>query len=66
MPDVRIDLCVIANNHVPDSGYAGLEDTLRSLRDVNNKNVGAGRNATKAAAPTTKDVYGNGRVLVFA
>ena len=62
----KIDCCVIANNHVLDWGYAGLEDTLGSLQDVNMKGAGAGRNATEAAAPAVKDVNGKGRVLVFA
>jgi poly-gamma-glutamate synthesis protein (capsule biosynthesis protein) len=62
----RIDCCVLANNHVLDWGYAGLEDTLGALRDVNIESVGAGRNATEAAAPAVKEVTGKGRVLVFA
>jgi len=61
-----IDCCVIANNHVLDWGYAGLEETLASLRDVNMKGVGAGRNATEAEAPAVMDVNGKGRILVFA
>lgn len=61
-----IDCCVIANNHVLDWGYAGLEETLASLRDVNMKGVGAGRNATEAEAPAVMDVNSKGRILVFA
>ncbi len=62
----KIDCCVIANNHVLDWGYAGLEDTLASLEHVNVKGAGAGRNITEAEAPAVMDVNSKGRVLVFA
>ena len=62
----RIDCCVLANNHVLDWRYAGLEDTLASLRGANMKGVGAGRNVTEAEAPAIMDVNNKGRVLLFA
>jgi len=62
----NIDCCVIANNHVLDWGYAGLEDTLASLEHVNVKGAGAGRNTSEAGAPAVIDVNSKGRVLVFA
>jgi poly-gamma-glutamate capsule biosynthesis protein CapA/YwtB (metallophosphatase superfamily) len=62
----KIDCCVIANNHILDWGYAGLEDTLASLEHVNLKGVGADRNIAAAAAPAVMDVENKGRVLVFA
>jgi len=62
----RIDCCVIANNHVLDWGYAGLEDTLASLEHVNVKGAGAGSDITEAEAPAVMHVNGKGRVLVFA
>ncbi len=61
-----IDCCVLANNHVLDWGYAGLEDTLASLEHVNVKGVGAGRNITEAEAPAVMNVNGKGRILLFA
>ena len=61
-----IDCCVLANNHVLDWGYAGLEDTLASLRHANMKGVGAGGNVTEAEAPAVMDVNSKGRVLLFA
>jgi poly-gamma-glutamate synthesis protein (capsule biosynthesis protein) len=62
----RIDCCVIANNHILDWGYAGLEDTLASLEHVNVTGAGAGSNITEAEAPAVMDVTSKGRVLVFA
>jgi poly-gamma-glutamate capsule biosynthesis protein CapA/YwtB (metallophosphatase superfamily) len=62
----QIDCCCLANNHVLDWGYPGLEETLETLDMVAVARVGAGRNATEAAAPTVLDVAGKGRVLVFA
>jgi poly-gamma-glutamate synthesis protein (capsule biosynthesis protein) len=62
----KIDCCVIANNHILDWGYAGLEDTLASLKHVNVTGAGAGRNITEAEAPAVMNVNGKGRVLVFA
>lgn len=62
----KVDCCVLANNHVLDWGYAGLEDTLASLQTVDVQGVGAGSNVTEAEAPAIMDVPGKGRVLVFA
>jgi poly-gamma-glutamate synthesis protein (capsule biosynthesis protein) len=62
----KIDCCVIANNHVLDWGYAGLEDTLASLEHVNVKGAGAGSNITEAEAPAVIEGNDKGRVLVFA
>jgi poly-gamma-glutamate synthesis protein (capsule biosynthesis protein) len=62
----KIDCCVIANNHVLDWGYAGLEDTLGSLDHVDMKGAGAGRNISEAEAPAVMDVGNKGRVLLFA
>jgi poly-gamma-glutamate synthesis protein (capsule biosynthesis protein) len=62
----EIDCCVLANNHVLDWGYRGLEETLSTLDRVNIKSAGAGRNAAAAATPAVIDVKGKSRVLVFA
>ncbi|MES1999313.1 MAG: CapA family protein [Pseudomonadota bacterium] len=61
-----IDCCVLANNHVLDWGYQGLQETLNSLHRAGIATAGAGRDATEAAAPAVLDVPGKGRVLVFA
>ena len=62
----RIDCCCLANNHVLDWGYDGLDETLRTLDDAGIAHAGAGRNATLAAAPAVIDVPDKGRVLVFS
>ena len=61
-----IDCCVLANNHVLDWGYAGLQETLETLRGVGVMTAGAGRNRAQAAAPALLPVAGKGRVVVFA
>ncbi len=61
-----IDCCVLANNHVLDWGYPGLEETLFTLARANINTAGAGRNLTAAIAPAIIDVAGRSRVLVFA
>jgi poly-gamma-glutamate synthesis protein (capsule biosynthesis protein) len=62
----RIDCCCLANNHVLDWGYPGLEETLRTLDTAGVHHAGAGRNAAEAASPAVLDVAAGGRVLVFA
>jgi poly-gamma-glutamate synthesis protein (capsule biosynthesis protein) len=61
-----IDACTLANNHVLDWGYAGLSETLESLKNVNIKTAGAGGNIAEAGAPAVLPVSGGSRVLVFA
>ncbi|MGB9080247.1 MAG: CapA family protein [Desulfuromonadaceae bacterium] len=61
-----IDICSLANNHVLDWGYAGLLETLRTLKESGIKSAGAGRNRSEAAAPAAMEVAGKGRVLVFS
>ena len=61
-----IDACTLANNHVLDWGYAGLYETLESLKNVSIKTAGAGRNMAEAGVPAVLPVTGAGRVLVFA
>ena len=61
-----IDACSLANNHVLDWGYAGLAETLESLKNANIKTAGAGKNIAAAGAPAVIPVSDNGRVLLFA
>jgi poly-gamma-glutamate synthesis protein (capsule biosynthesis protein) len=61
-----IDCCVLANNHVLDWGYAGLEDTLAELDRAGIRHAGAGRDDAAAAAPALLEVPGKGRVVVFS
>jgi poly-gamma-glutamate synthesis protein (capsule biosynthesis protein) len=62
----RIDCCVLANNHVLDWGYAGLEETVTTLRAAGIATAGAGRDRPEAAAPAVLDIPGKGRVAVFS
>jgi poly-gamma-glutamate synthesis protein (capsule biosynthesis protein) len=61
-----IDCCVLANNHVLDWGYAGLDETLASLEQAGLTTVGAGPDLAAAQAPAVLALPGRGRVLVFA
>jgi len=60
-----IDCCVLANNHVLDWGYAGLAETLETLRHAGLQTAGAGRDQAEAAAPAVLATAA-GRVLVFS
>jgi poly-gamma-glutamate synthesis protein (capsule biosynthesis protein) len=46
-----IDCCALANNHVLDWGYRGLQDTLAALADAGIAVAGAGKDANQAARP---------------
>ena len=61
-----IDCCVLGNNHVLDWGRRGLLDTLVTLKHLQIKTAGAGRNLSEASAPAVLDIAWNRRVLVFS
>ena len=61
-----INIASIANNHILDWGYSGLEETLATLKKVNIKSMGAGRNLQEAQTPSVVTVEGKGRVIVFS
>jgi poly-gamma-glutamate capsule biosynthesis protein CapA/YwtB (metallophosphatase superfamily) len=61
-----VDCCVLANNHVLDWGYAGLEETVETLEQAGLGHAGAGLDAAQAAEPCIADLGERGRVLVFA
>jgi poly-gamma-glutamate synthesis protein (capsule biosynthesis protein) len=62
----RIDVCALANNHVLDYGYAGLEETLRTLEAAEIQTSGAGLNLDHARQPAIVDLPGDRRVVVFS
>ena len=62
----RIDVCALANNHVLDYGYPGLEETLATLTAVGVKTAGAGRNLAEAQRPAIVERPGGQRVIVFS
>jgi poly-gamma-glutamate capsule biosynthesis protein CapA/YwtB (metallophosphatase superfamily) len=61
----RPDACALANNHVLDFGYRGLEDTREALAGAGIRAVGAGRNLDEARRPAIVPVKG-GRVTIFS
>ena len=61
-----IDVCSLANNHVLDWGYSGLLETLASLKTVDIKIAGAGRNIDQAGAPAVINIGDQSRVIVFS
>ena len=62
----RIDCCGLANNHVLDWGYKGLQETLQVIHRAGIATAGAGCHATEAAEPAAIHLPGGGRALVFA
>ena len=62
----KVDLCVLANNHVLDWGYPGLIETLESLNKAKVRYAGAGENLEEAEAPVILEAKEKGRVIVFS
>ncbi|MGH2689348.1 MAG: CapA family protein, partial [Actinomycetota bacterium] len=62
----RIDVCVLANNHVLDFGRAGLAETLDTLRAAGIATAGAGADLESARRSAVIDLGPRGRVLVAA
>jgi len=62
----KIDYCSLANNHVLDWGYAGLTETLETLRKASIHYAGAGEILQEAEKPVVMEVEGKGRVIVFS
>jgi poly-gamma-glutamate synthesis protein (capsule biosynthesis protein) len=62
----EIDCCVLANNHVLDWGYTGLEETLSSLHQAGIKTAGAGLDYRRAVLPAVINAKENHRVIVFS
>ncbi len=62
----RIDICSLANNHIVDWGYAGLEETLEVLKNAKVRGVGAGMNLKEAESPVIMEIKGKGRAVAFA
>ena len=60
-----IDCCALANNHVLDWGYPGLEETLTVLAQTGIATAGAGRDAADAGRPAVLTAKSKARVLVF-
>jgi len=62
----KIDVCSLANNHVLDWGYAGLKETLETLKKAKIRGTGAGMDLEEAESPAIVEIKEKGRVIVFA
>jgi poly-gamma-glutamate synthesis protein (capsule biosynthesis protein) len=61
-----IDCCCLSNNHVLDCGYAGLAETIETLRRAHIAFAGAGKDESEARAPAMIEVAECRRVIVFS
>jgi poly-gamma-glutamate capsule biosynthesis protein CapA/YwtB (metallophosphatase superfamily) len=61
-----IDCCTLANNHILDWSYEGLDETIESLQKVGIKASGAGKNIAEASKPAILPIGHNHRILVFS
>jgi poly-gamma-glutamate synthesis protein (capsule biosynthesis protein) len=66
LPAARVDICILANNHVLDYGTQGLVETLQTLERVDIRSVGAGRNRDEAARAVVHALPGGGHLVVGA
>jgi poly-gamma-glutamate synthesis protein (capsule biosynthesis protein) len=62
----HVDVCALANNHVLDWSYEGLQETLACLQIAGIKTTGAGQNQDVAAVPAIVELGAKGRVVVFS
>ncbi len=62
----KLDVCVLANNHVLDWGVLGLHETLAALDAAHIARAGAGADDVEAFAPAVVRLRGDKRLLVFA
>lgn len=60
----KINCCSLANNHTLDWDYAGLTETLKTLKKSGTRYVGAGKDIDEAAAPAIYK-FEDSRVLIF-
>jgi poly-gamma-glutamate synthesis protein (capsule biosynthesis protein) len=66
LTSVKIDCCVLANNHILDWGRSGLEETLETLARSGLRYAGAGVDDRSAADPAIINLGAKGRLQVFA
>lgn len=62
----KIDVALLANNHVLDWGYRGLAETLFTLEQTGLKTAGSGINLKAATRPAIIDIKHKGKVIVSA
>ena len=56
LKEAGFHLVSLANNHMMDFGYQGLQDTLDALNGSGIRHVGAGNNIEEACAPVTLEI----------
>ena len=61
----HIHCCSLANNHVLDWGYAGLKETLATLKQAGIHSVGAGETLSAAQAAVAINTAPGNRLIVF-
>lgn len=61
-----INICTLANNHILDWGYSGLNDTLTTLKNSDILVAGAGENIIDAMQPAIFNLDADNRILVFS
>ncbi|AKB77353.1 poly-gamma-glutamate synthesis protein (capsule biosynthesis protein) [Methanosarcina horonobensis HB-1 = JCM 15518] len=64
--DAGIDFTSLANNHVLDWGYKGLDETIKTLSDAKIKFAGAGIDKSLAEKVAVFDLKRKGRVLIYS
>lgn len=62
----RPDVCTLANNHVLDFGYRGLEDTRNALIGAGISAIGAGRDIDEAGRPAVVPATKGSGFVVFS
>jgi poly-gamma-glutamate synthesis protein (capsule biosynthesis protein) len=62
----RLDICILANNHVLDYGPQGLIETIETLERAGIRAVGAGRNRDAATCPVVHALPGGQHLIVGA
>lgn len=60
----KIDCCVLANNHVLDWSYRGLEDTIEAVEAQGADPLGAGRDVESAWRPVVLEAGSGSRVVL--
>jgi poly-gamma-glutamate synthesis protein (capsule biosynthesis protein) len=66
LTSARLDICILANNHVLDWGREGLIETVQTLERAHIQTVGAGRNRAEAVRPVIHALPGGRHLIVAA
>jgi poly-gamma-glutamate capsule biosynthesis protein CapA/YwtB (metallophosphatase superfamily) len=66
LTSARIDVAVLANNHVLDYSHAGLLETVDTLTRAGLKTAGAGRDRAEAERPAIVALPAQARLVLFA